>query len=349
MPLNVTGFILPIKQSLIIQINHNTIMCALVTKNGTSYTIDTVRETLLEHTEAIQTHIANQTHLLHIAQSLLDGHIQATKLPIICFSSLTVEGLRTPLYILQMLFLLGKIGGPVIGLHQGQALGLSSEKGSTITIDSKTPNLIDQMQNPFSIGLTRRIILCISLVTISIISTTSYAIYLKMGIADVKLEEKRLTNYINTLQPKVYEAKKLEAENSVLYDRITTLKDLTEEDEFPAYICMAISETIPENTWLTSITIGGKADTKKHFESITQDPKTYLNAPPPTKVPLTIVGKTTAPDEIGSFLEAISHELPQATLSIEHVQRDHSKPHRKKAALGQQDPYNFSITGSIDE
>jgi hypothetical protein len=114
---------------------------------------------------------------------------------------------------------------------------------------------------------------------------------------------------------------------------------------------MAIAEAIPENTWLTSVTIGGKSNTKEHFQAIAQNPQAYLDAPTIMQVPLSIKGKTTLPDEVGSFLEAISNALPQATLSIEFINRDHTKnaAQTKKTATPSKKPYLFSITGSIDE
>ena len=343
--------ILPVHRVIIIQLSSTGISCAIGTHKNATYSIELIQHTPLNYYEATTTHLANLTILLKLTHEFAIHNSVPEQMPIICFSTLQPPPPKVHFGIIQILLFLSRIGGPVQALYQGILLQPDTNANTKITIEHPAPNLISMISSPAIDSWQRRLILCIGIITVCMTSWIGYGIHLAYTVRLTLNEEKKLATYLNQLQPRVHKAKKLEKRISVLHDHISTLKELTKEEELPASICIAIANTIPNNTWLKRIAIGGKADTKDHFETIIQNPKAYLEADPSAKIPLTIQGKTMAPDEIGSFLEALSETITNATFSIERISKEH--PITKAQHKASQDksfmPYFFSIAGTIDE
>ncbi len=328
----------------LLQIEPTGIYCALVSIKKNMLLLHTTKHiACLEH-EITITSIANPTKLQTITRSFLDQHHQGP-LPIICFSSLFNAMVCPPQHALQHLLCLSKISGPVIGLHNGALLNADNANSSSIPfIQSEAANFIDLVSTASVRNWQKRLYICIFMMAVPLAGTIGYGYYQSHLLKTILLQEKQLNNYLNKLKPVVQAVKKLEVDNNLLSDRINTIKNLTEEQEVPAHICQTIATHIPPNTWITDMSIGPKPGNDNNSKQAAKHiAETLLKNTPIKTIGLHILGKTTEPDEVSLFLEALTTALPNSTISIEHITRTRQEKHQPQSNSTR--PYSFSLAG----
>ena len=292
--------------------------------------------------EVTANRIVSPFQVAHFIKSFLEEHQIPHKLPVYCFTTLQTTLPHQPLLTLQIALSVSKIAGPLRAIHIGTLLTATTASNSTIPLQTNLPNLLTILSNPSIDSWQYRLRICATVILCPLALSLGYAYLLAANSRQLRQQEKELVAYQNNLKPRVQQVKELEGHNALLQDRIQTVKDLTEENEFPVAICTALASCIPAHTWLTSITIGSKslqAENLKHVAS------SLLQEAGDGKIPVIIAGKTTKPDDVGNFLEALSEALPSATLSIEHLGRSHKNSAKPTPAT----PYNFTIAGTIED
>ena len=327
---------------LVLQLSPAGIFYALASIKKQLLIIHSIEYAPCTDNEITNTSIANPTKLVTLVHTFLTQHNQPN-LPVICFSSLLQGATSSPQHVLQHLLALSKVSGPVIGLFNSTPLTPTTAANTPLPfVQTELTNLIDYVSTPDSKNWHQRLRHCVFIIAIPLCSTIGYGFYQSSCLKNIRLQEKHLNDYLNNLKPRVQQVKALETQNGILKDRINTIQDLTEEHEIPAHICQTIAKHIPPNTWLADICIGPKLRNTKQANKQLADK--LLNDTPKT-VSLHIEGKTTEPDEISTFLEALTSALPNSTISIEHITR--AKQVKQVAKKKLDTPYNFTLTGVI--
>ncbi|MBM3893246.1 hypothetical protein FJ365_02490 [Candidatus Dependentiae bacterium] len=327
---------------LIIQLSPTDIFCALASIHKQSLIIHSIEHTPCTDHEITTTSIANPTKLVKLIQTFLSHHNQPN-LPLVCFSSMLQPPTNNPQHVLQHLLALSKVSGPVIGLYNNTPLTKALTSNAIIPFTSPADtSLINYITSTDSRNWHKRLRHTFLLILLPFCGTLSYVFFQKHSLNTIQQQEKRLNNYLNSLKPRVQQAKELEKQNKLLTDRIKTIQSLTTEQEIIAHASQTIAQHIPPNTWLTTIRIGHPGEASKQTGKKVIE--TILNSSAKT-LPLQLEGKTTDPDEISKFLESLSIGLPNSTLSIQHITR--AKQPKKGAQKPSPYPYNFTITGAI--